>query len=93
MRSNKHILRAAEFLKDLVLRDVIRLEHLSGSAMVADLLTKAVSRVMFRALIQLLREYSVHGIVCPPSVASSASRPGGTVADHTAPPSTSSARE
>jgi hypothetical protein len=41
-KKTKHILRAAEFLRDLVAREVIRLDHISGTVMVADLLTKAV---------------------------------------------------
>ena len=85
-KKTKHILRAAEFLRDLVARQVVALEHLSGSVMIADLLTKAVNRALYRALVQLLREYSARGIVCPPSVATPASRPGGAVADPTARP-------
>ena len=30
----KHILRAAEFLRDLVARDVVRMQHLPGKIMV-----------------------------------------------------------
>ena len=30
-KKTKHILRAAEFLRDLVARDVVRLQHLPGS--------------------------------------------------------------
>ena len=35
-KKTKHILRAAEFLRDLVARDVVRLQHLPGKVMVAD---------------------------------------------------------
>ena len=60
-----HILRAAEFLRDLVAREVVLLKHVPGSTMVADLLTKAVSRVVFIALLKLLDEYAATGTVCP----------------------------
>jgi len=40
-KKTKHILRAAEFLRDLVNRGVISVEHLPGVVMLADLLTKA----------------------------------------------------
>ena len=46
-KKTKHILRAAEFLRDLVAREVVVLQHVSGSVMVADLLTKSVARAMF----------------------------------------------
>ena len=52
----KHILRAAEFLRDLVARDVVRLQHLPGKIMVADLLTKAVARALFASLMDLIRQ-------------------------------------
>ena len=64
-KKTKHILRAAEFLRDLVVRGVITLAHLPGSVMIADLLTKAVSRPIFVSLLRLLRSYSSDGIVCP----------------------------
>lgn len=83
-KKTKHILRAAEFLRDLVARQVIGLTHLSGSVMLADLLTKAVNRMIFRALIRLLSDYSAHGIVSPSDVTSSV-RSGGAVADHLSP--------
>ena len=53
-KKTKHILRAAEFLRDLVSRDVIKLKHIMGSIMPADILTKAVSRPTFLELLRLL---------------------------------------
>ena len=53
-KKTKHILRAAEFLKDLVARDIIILEHTAGTDMIADILTKAVSRPTFLALLRKL---------------------------------------
>ena len=61
----KHILRAAEFLRDLVAREVVGLFHLPGRVMIADVLTKAVSRPIFLQLMSLIREYSKSGIACP----------------------------
>ena len=55
-KKTKHILRAAEFLCDLVARDVIRMQHLPGKIMVADLLTKAVARALFASLMDLIRQ-------------------------------------
>ena len=67
-KKTKHILRAAEFLRDLVAREVVVLQHVSGSVMVADLLTKSVARAMFVELMRLLSEYSRTGQSCPSSV-------------------------
>ena len=53
-KKTKHILRAAEFLRDLVAREVVVLQHVSGTVMVADLLTKAVARAMFVELMRIL---------------------------------------
>ena len=64
-KQTKHILRAAEFLRDLVLRGVVHMQHLPGAVMVADLLTKPVARTVFVALIKLLDDYSATGVVCP----------------------------
>ena len=61
-------LRAAEFLRDLVAREVVVLRHVSGSVMVADLLTKSVARTVFIELMRLLSEYSRTGQSCPSSV-------------------------
>ena len=53
-KNTKHILRAAEFLRDLVARLVVKLEHIPGTDMVADILTKAVARPIFLRLIKAL---------------------------------------
>ena len=66
-KKTKHILRAAEFLRDLVAREVVVMSHVSGKVMVADLLTKAVARAIFHALVKLVRAYAVDGVVCPAS--------------------------
>ena len=58
-------MRAAEFLRDLVVRDVVTLRHVSGKVMVADLLTKAVTLAIFLELTRLLRDYAARGDVCP----------------------------
>ena len=58
MTLSKHILRAAEFLRDLVARNVVRMQHLPGKIMVADLLTKAVARALFASLMDLIRQYA-----------------------------------
>ena len=50
-KKTKHILRAAEFLRDLVTREVVSVEHISGVVMLADILTKAASRGVFVDLI------------------------------------------
>jgi hypothetical protein len=61
-KKTKHILRAAEFLRDLVARDVIVLEHAARTVMLADLLTiKAVARAMFVELMRLMDEYAQSG--------------------------------
>ena len=64
-KQTKHILRAAEFLRDLVAREVVTLRHVPGRTMIADLLTKAVSRVIYRELLQLFDRYAQDGAVCP----------------------------
>ena len=48
--------------------------------MIADLLTKAVSRMLYVVLIKLLCEYAVSGIVSPTDMSAGA-RPGGAVTD------------
>ena len=65
-KQTKHIMRCAEFLRDLVSRDVVTLRHVPGRVMIADLLTKAVARAMYLSLMQLFRRYSADGLVCPP---------------------------
>ena len=64
-KQTKHIMRAAEFLRDLVARQVALLRHVSGRVMLADLLTKAVERAIFLQLMTLFDRYSIDGIVCP----------------------------
>ena len=64
-KQTKHILRAAEFLRDLVAKNVITLQHLPGRVMIADTVTKAVSRPVFLALLKLFDAYAVNGVVCP----------------------------
>jgi hypothetical protein len=69
-KQTKHILRAAEFLRDLVARETCTLSHVPGRAMLADLLTKAVSRVVLRELFQLFDRYASDGVAhaaLPPS--------------------------
>ena len=43
-KHTKHILRAAEFLRDLVAREVITVSHVPGAIMIADICTKACAR-------------------------------------------------
>ena len=59
------IMRVAEFLRDLVARQVVTLRHVPGRVMIADLLTKSVSRQLFMRLLQLFDAYSAEGVVCP----------------------------
>jgi hypothetical protein len=62
-KKTKHILRAAEFLRDLVARRVVTLRHVKGELMVADLLTKANDRATFVALLRLLDAFASAGHV------------------------------
>ena len=62
-KNTKHILRAAEFLRDLVHREAVSMQHLPGSVMIADILTKA--RVVFIDLLRLIDAYAQDGIACP----------------------------
>ena len=64
-KQTKHILRAAEFLRDLVAREVLTLRHVPGRVMIADLLTKAVARPILRELLELFDRYATDGAVCP----------------------------
>ena len=68
-KKTKHIMRAAEFLRDLVAREVVRLVHLSGRVMIADILTKAVARPTFIELIKLLDSYSAYRADVVPALA------------------------
>ena len=58
-KNTKHILRAAEFLRDNVSKLVVALEHLPGRVMIADLLTKALARVPFQRLLAMINELYV----------------------------------
>ena len=64
-KKTKHILRAAEYLRDLVMREVIRMRHLPGKIMIADILTKAAARSVYLELVRLLDTYAKFGIACP----------------------------
>ena len=61
-KKTKHILRAAQFLRDLVLREVVHCAHVPGRVMIADILTKPVSRAVFVHLLSLLDAYSEQGV-------------------------------
>ena len=63
-KNTKHILRAAFFLRDIIARDVLALRHLPGRVMIADLFTKAVSRVIYVELMRLIVAYPLTGAVC-----------------------------
>lgn len=54
-KKTKHILRAAEFLRDIVSRRQLVITWMSGADNVADLLTKAVTLPVFRHLISRTR--------------------------------------
>ena len=62
-KHTKHILRAAEFLRDLVARDVITVSHVPGAIKIADICTKACARVIFVALLRLLDRFAIDGVV------------------------------
>ena len=64
-KNTKHILRAAEFLRDLVMREAVAMQHLPGKVMIADLLTKAVSRILYIQLLGLITAYARDGVACP----------------------------
>lgn len=57
-KKTKHILRAAEFLRDNVMRRKLSLVWLSGTDNIADVLTKLVSVSAFRHLMSLLPRIS-----------------------------------
>ena len=65
-KHTKHILRAAEFLRDLVARRVVTLQHVKGAVMIADILTKACARQVFIELLRLLDGYAASGQVVVP---------------------------
>lgn len=53
-KKTKHIMRAAEFLRDLVLRRVFILKHISGVSNPADVMTKPLPRGTFVLIIDLI---------------------------------------
>ena len=53
-KKTKHILRAAEFLRDTVAKLHVRVAHLPGTSMVADMLTKSLSRPGFIEMLKFL---------------------------------------
>ena len=57
-KNTKHIMRAAEFLRDLVRKGAVHPMHIAGVLMLADLLTKAVSRPVFLDLMKLLAAFA-----------------------------------
>ena len=65
IKQTKHVLWAAEFLRGPVAREVVGVAHVPGKVMLADLLTKAVSRAVFLALLRLLDAFSADGVVVP----------------------------
>ena len=64
-KKTKHILRAAQFLRDLVLREVVHCAHVPGRVMVADILTKPVSRAVFVHLLSLLQHLTERALTRP----------------------------
>ena len=53
-KKTKHILRAAEGLRDYVAREVLQLLHITGPTNLADILTKAQATAVF---VQLMAAY------------------------------------
>mmetsp|Transcript_43052 Transcript_43052/g.107404 ORF Transcript_43052/g.107404 Transcript_43052/m.107404 type:complete len:105 (-) Transcript_43052:189-503(-) len=53
-KKTKHIMRAAEFLRDLCLRSVLTLRWISGESNPADIFTKGHSLAAFRAYMHIL---------------------------------------
>jgi hypothetical protein len=76
-KKTKHILRMAEFLRDLVARCVVVLSHVQGKVMVADILTKAMGRALFVALLQLLVDFAASGGAVVASVPQRGATSGG----------------
>ena len=54
-KKTKHIMRAAEYLRDLVARLKVILDHIEGTSNIADILTKAQPRSVFLELMKLLQ--------------------------------------
>lgn len=57
-KKTKHILRAAEYVRDLAMRQVLCLQWMPSRNNVADLCTKAVALPVFRSLMSLLTRLS-----------------------------------
>ena len=53
-KKTKHIMRAAEYLRDLVARIKVTLDHIEGAVNVADVLTKPQARAVFVQLVKLM---------------------------------------
>ena len=53
-RRTKHIMRATHFLRDLVARRYFLPRHVPGKSNPADVMTKALSRALFVAVLHLL---------------------------------------
>ena len=51
-------MRAAAFLRDIVARRQLAMEHLPGKLMIADIMTKAPSRSVFVTLLSLLDRFA-----------------------------------
>ena len=64
-KNTKHILRATYFLRDLVARMCVAMRHVAGRVMIADVLTKSVSRQLYLELLRLFDAYAADGVVCP----------------------------
>ena len=56
-KKTKHILRAAEFLRDLVLRRVFTLWHIPGTKNPADVMTKPLPRGTFVLTLDLIHDF------------------------------------
>ena len=56
-KKTKHILRAAEGLRDYVARDIFSIVHLPGRVNIADILTKAQAVSVF---VELMRAYEAY---------------------------------
>lgn len=54
----KHILQAAEYLCDLVLRHIFVLRHIPGVSNPADVMTKALPRGTFLKVIELIFNFT-----------------------------------
>ena len=53
-KKTKHILRAANFLRELCLNLVYRMVHIPGDVNIADILTKAQAHAVFTKLVAIL---------------------------------------